>query len=1308
VVVVTGTISGTVAAEGQGLSGVSVTLVGATTQSATTGANGTYTFANVEAGSYGVAIDGSAYPEVAFGQTSKSTSITTQGQIAPVDFSGTFIRTASVSGIVIAGNEGVAGVTATVTGGPDAVTKVDQTNAAGEFTVTGLRKGTYVVVITNIPSNYSFATTNNSVTISQVGESVTTAFSGTKLLPAKISGVVLADGQALGQVTVSLSGTATATTLTDAAGAYSFGGLAPGAYTVTISGYDMTRYDFTVTSQNVTVTYGDEKTLNFGGSGNTATVSIERITNNAGFSVNRTAVAGMIIVQVGVDQGGENIEEVYVELNGKEFGRQTFTRNVSGAQLGDDEEFEIDFPVNTALVLSNANGMPIFPYTPEWYNGVNTIVAYALSSDGDLVSASEPITLVNADMLAMNVQNTNPGGVDYLIETTTGLRWLSGSLTFTVTPIIYSAPYDPNNPPIARTNLMFSSFLSTETTGSDGAARAYPGQLTTAGTPFTWIRANNTPGANGEFTFSFPDHLRGTNGSADMITGFIGVQDFGVQTITQYGQNGPGAICPNLTTSCVGTGGPIGTGGTVPANPLLVFFQGELQSGTGAVNNILRVDNQAPWVNSIMLKSHTLWSKHAGSIAANYPLLIDANGIDMVRGGMNLGDGYVVGCAGPVCGNTTVGTYYRDGWVNHTYAFDDGMWITNPAGTSNDWTDSPNTWPLASPFTTSWATLGVTGGAPLAGIGLAATTTANLQDMKFYAVASDGSRPSALSVTGIGANRQRMGSAGSSWTTAQKGREVVTGADLPGEDCLGCAALPGDNTDEWDDITVAGLFPDLFMNAGITNVLEIGVDTKAPIYITTPTNPLTNGTKYNTYGTFDSRGLAKLDGGRGDFTSSNTDGGQGYSGVAGVDILDWENGCTGTTLQCAVTLPNTALTLNTRSGVMMQAAAFPVPATNTTLLWRWHLLNSTFFNTLTPYAIIPAYDAVLNNPSVFDGYRQQKATVYDRADNGAETAPTPEHIADKTIPDVGNVQMPTVPLFVLGTVYTFSGEAEDVVDLDFTDFGFDFNRLTSIQTYVDPMTPGTNIPQPDLEGNAYTGTSLQLPLLNIEHTAWGSGSIYLHDDLQANVEFLGCLVRFDETAVRPYVHRPRGPRFRTWDQAFDNDRTYGANYQLVNWQFNHYVYTSVPACPNTAATMAARVTPAFGTPNTWLFGISAYTASIPGMTASGKLELGVAGPSGTFVPTIDPSRIDLYYLDVSGRARLLDPVGNWTGPVVFDLGSGPTARTYVWTWTGTPPTDIITTVAGWAAPGTSNGYFFVYRFAAPNAGEGMIWDNSVG
>jgi large repetitive protein len=224
----TGTITGTVSAEGAGLSGVSVTLVGATTLSATTGANGAYTFTNVEAGSYGVAIDASNHPGVSFSVTSKTTSITSQGQTSTVDFSGSYIRTAAILGSVTASGAPLAGVSVAVTGGPDNVTNNSVTNAGGEYSATGLRAGTYSVTISNLPTGVTFTATTQSVTVA-TGESKTAHFPGQAVQLATISGAVTVDNVGTAGVAVALSGGATAATETGPGGAFSFTGLTPGA-----------------------------------------------------------------------------------------------------------------------------------------------------------------------------------------------------------------------------------------------------------------------------------------------------------------------------------------------------------------------------------------------------------------------------------------------------------------------------------------------------------------------------------------------------------------------------------------------------------------------------------------------------------------------------------------------------------------------------------------------------------------------------------------------------------------------------------------------------------------------------------------------------------------------------------------------------------------------------------------------------------------------------------------------------------------------------------------------------------------------
>ncbi len=1291
---IVGTVSGTVSAEGTGLSGVSVTLVGAATQSASTGSGGTFTFSNVEAGSYGVSIDASNHPDVSFSQTSKSTSITTDGQTAVVDFAGSYIRTASIQGLVVAGEKGVVGVTATLTGGPDSVNKTAQSNTGGEFTFTGLRAGDYTVVISNLPSDVSFATTSNSVTISTVGETVTTAFSGDQLEPATISGVVLADGNPLGQVTVTLTmgSTTVDTKLTNASGEYMFGKLDPGTYTVAISGYDQNRYDFSTTSYTATVDYGDEAVHNFGGAGNTASVAIERITLPNGNAANRNAVAGMVVVQVGVDQGSEDVTNVTTTLNGIQFGEQDFTRNVAGPELGDDEEFEVDFPVNTAQTLSAP------PFTPTWFNGVNTIVATVTTADGDVVTSSEDITLVNVDLLALDISAANPGNgdVDTLIDPVTGLRWLSGSLTFNLYPIIYSSPFDPNDPPIARANIMFDAFCSSETL-VQGDTRPTVGAAATQMTyTMPWTTAAG-PQADGSFTWTMSDAVNcrtSTMGADDLITGWMGAQDFTINTVTQHGQPGPGAFCPNISTTCVGTGG------TVAANPLLFYFNDELQSGTGAINNFLRVDNQEPYAGTIDLDPHPLWTNFAATITANYAAWIDANGIDLLRGGNNANG-------------------LRDGWLNHAYAFDTGMW-GRTAGTgfytTATATDAPNTYPANTLFSAGYPTAAntpvganvVVPGAALMGIGMHATTP--LQG--YYAMYTNGATTSAAStLTGIGTARQRLVSATTtadcSGTTGPC--QVATGADLYPEPCLGCAPLTPPNDNQWNDNSVAAIAVDQFFNAGYTNVMEVGVDGQAPIFGTI-TWPTTAGTVYNTYGTVDSYGDLKT---AGVFTANTTDSGQGFSGVAGVDMLDVENGCAAGQMACATAI-------NTRTGVQLQA--LPGAPATATLLWTWDAIGgTTFFSGL---AGIGAYDATLATYLANDGYRQQLITTWDRAANSAvptqadDAAPTvsgmtTEHIADKAIPVFGNVTMPGDPLFVNGTGYTFMGQVNDgninPVDLDFVDFGFDFNGITTVQTYIDPVVGTPQRPNPDINTWQFRARSLQLPLRNVDMTDFGSQSIILQDNsLSQNVAFLGCVVRFDEVGLatltthpalaglEPVVHRPRGPRWRVWDHAMGDvliDGAAGPNiYPLVNTQFNTFVLTSLPACTLTPAQMAALVTPAFNSAGSWAFGIGADTGGT-------SLELAVYGPSGTFVPSFtDLTAVDLYYIDVSGRARLLDASGtNWSGPVVSDTGAGPLARAYVWTYTGAAPTDIDATQQ-------SGGYFFVWRFSGANAGMGMIWD----
>jgi hypothetical protein len=113
------------------------------------------------------------------------------------------------------------------------------TDGSGNYSFTGLANGSYTVMPTK--AGYTFSPASAPVTVS--GGSVTgTNFSARYT----ISGVVTRTGG----VTMNLTGGAIATTTTGVGGAYSFGGLAPGSYTVTPS---KTGWTFTPAATTLTV-----------------------------------------------------------------------------------------------------------------------------------------------------------------------------------------------------------------------------------------------------------------------------------------------------------------------------------------------------------------------------------------------------------------------------------------------------------------------------------------------------------------------------------------------------------------------------------------------------------------------------------------------------------------------------------------------------------------------------------------------------------------------------------------------------------------------------------------------------------------------------------------------------------------------------------------------------------------------------------------------------------------------------------------------------------------------------------------------
>ncbi len=242
------TISGTVS--GDVANGVTMTLSGADTGTATTNSSGNYSFSGLANGTYTVTPSLSGYT---FSPSSQSVTINGANRTG-INFTATAIppATYSISGTV--SGDVANGVTMTLSG---ADTGTATTNSSGNYSFSGLANGTYTV--TPSLSGYTFSPSSQSVTINGANRTGIN-FTATAIPPATytISGTV--SGDVANGVAMTLSGAGTGTMTTNSSGNYSFSGLANGTYTVTPS---LSGYTFTPSSQSVTISGANRTGINF-------------------------------------------------------------------------------------------------------------------------------------------------------------------------------------------------------------------------------------------------------------------------------------------------------------------------------------------------------------------------------------------------------------------------------------------------------------------------------------------------------------------------------------------------------------------------------------------------------------------------------------------------------------------------------------------------------------------------------------------------------------------------------------------------------------------------------------------------------------------------------------------------------------------------------------------------------------------------------------------------------------------------------------------------------------------------------------
>ena len=277
------TIAGQVSVEGNGLAGVTISLQGmGADESENTDMGGQFTFSNLRAGEYQLAISGFDTREYGFSTTSATVRVE-HGRTANVPFEGIMLRTASIMGQVSIEGEGLADVTVSLSGEGESLTTM--TDNSGQYAFSDLPAGNFQVGISGYDTDdYSFETTSKNVALA-LGETATVPFEGILLRTSGISGRVSVEGMGLDSVTVTLSGDdleEDMTSMTDASGQYAIAGLAEGDYTVAISDYDDVSYIFETTSMDVTLGDDDTQIVNFMGMhARTASVTVRLFVDEA-------------------------------------------------------------------------------------------------------------------------------------------------------------------------------------------------------------------------------------------------------------------------------------------------------------------------------------------------------------------------------------------------------------------------------------------------------------------------------------------------------------------------------------------------------------------------------------------------------------------------------------------------------------------------------------------------------------------------------------------------------------------------------------------------------------------------------------------------------------------------------------------------------------------------------------------------------------------------------------------------------------------------------------------------------------------
>ncbi len=303
----TASITGRVSVANMGIAGVTVTLTGEEDREGETNADGQFGFTGLAAGDYTLAITGYDEMEYAFDPTSKSITLALD-EWKNENFMGRSLRTAMIAGSVTVEGAGLAGIAVTlikvISANSGEILGTKPTDSDGAYSFGDLLAGAYQVMIAGYADEHDFAAGTEWTGAAMTDQTTTVDFPATIIRTASVSGMVTVDGDAMGGVTMTLTGDHapddnTMTTGDD--GMYEFGGLRKGDYTVTLTNPDADAYSFPTTSRSMNLSVGQKQTgISF-----------------AGEAKRRASISGQVHAE------GDAIAGVTVTLSGKADGEQT-------------------------------------------------------------------------------------------------------------------------------------------------------------------------------------------------------------------------------------------------------------------------------------------------------------------------------------------------------------------------------------------------------------------------------------------------------------------------------------------------------------------------------------------------------------------------------------------------------------------------------------------------------------------------------------------------------------------------------------------------------------------------------------------------------------------------------------------------------------------------------------------------------------------------------------------------------------------------------------------------------------------------